>query len=183
MTSDANPAPGRRKTSEERNAEVRASLEPLAPGERPRAVTVAALVAAALAISNVVAYFAGAKPDGAESSNVVVQLLLATGILAVCAIGMWKAKYWAVLGFQTLLALQMLISVLALTRANSLAAVAVWTALLAGAGVLFWYLIRAMARIQMPEPPETAALREARAKLAQARESDVTARETGAEDE
>jgi membrane-associated HD superfamily phosphohydrolase len=169
MTADAQSTPGRRKTAGEKNAEVRASLEPLAPGERPRAVTVAAIAAAVLAVGNVVAYFAGAKPENAESANVAVQLLLATGILAVCAIGMWKAKYWAVLGFQTLLALQMLVSVLALLRANNLAAVAVWSVLLAGAGVLFWFLIRAMARIQMPKPPETAALREAREKLEAAR--------------
>ncbi len=155
-----------RNTSEERNAEVRASLEPLATGEPPLAVTIGAVVAAVLAISNIVAYFAGAKPDNADSANVALQLVLVTGLLGACAIGMWLVKYWAVLGFQTLLALQVLVSVLALLRANSLAAVGVWTLLMVGAGVLFWYLIRAMARIQMPRPPESEALKAARAKVA-----------------
>lgn len=148
----------RRKPAAEKNADVRAGLEPLAPGERPGAVTIAALVAAALAISNIVAYFAGAKPDAADTADVAVQLVLVTAILGMCAVGMWLVKYWAVLGFQTLLALQMLVSALALLRANSLPAVGIWLALMVAAGVLFWYLIRAMARIQMPEPPDSAAL-------------------------
>jgi hypothetical protein len=153
----------RRRSSEEKNAEVRASLEPLAPGQRPKAVTVATIVALVLAIGNVVAFILGDDPKPSEQGRAVSQLLVGTGILGLCAYGMWRAKYWGVLGFQTLLAIQMLVSVLALLRANSLPAVLIWLALLTGGMTLFWFLIRAMARIQMPEPPESQALRDARA--------------------
>ena len=53
----AAPQPVRspRPTSEERNAAVRAELEPLAEGERPTAVTVAAIVAFLLAAANLIA--------------------------------------------------------------------------------------------------------------------------------
>ena len=40
----------RRLRGEERDAAIRAQLEPLAPGERPRAITVAVIVAAVLAV-------------------------------------------------------------------------------------------------------------------------------------
>jgi anti-sigma-K factor RskA len=50
--------------SEQRNAEARAKLEPLAPGERPGAVTVAAVVALVLGVGNLIAYAAGLTIEG-----------------------------------------------------------------------------------------------------------------------
>jgi hypothetical protein len=90
----------------------------------------------------------------------MVQLVLICVVLFAASIGMWLTKYWAVLGFQTVLGLQIIVYCLALTRVERL-----WTALLflviiAASCVLFWYLIRAMARIQMPESPEQKLLRE-----------------------
>ena len=141
----------RRRSSEERNQAVRAALEPLAPGERPAAVTVAAIVAAALAVANLVAYLAGVEIDGerpAAGGMVVYEALL----LAAAA-GMWRAKYWAVLGFQFMLGFLLVILALLLVRASNVVAVLVVLAIGIPAGWLFWKLVRSMARIQMPRPP------------------------------
>jgi threonine/homoserine/homoserine lactone efflux protein len=69
--------------------------------------------------------------------------------------GMWLARYWAVLGFQASLALIMLAAALGLVRVtNGVQAIAT-TVILVGAGVLFYLMVKALARIQMPErrPP------------------------------
>ena len=55
--------------SRERTEAVRASLEPLAPGERPRAVTVAAVVAALIAVANLALFLAGWEVRGQEPST------------------------------------------------------------------------------------------------------------------
>jgi hypothetical protein len=69
------------------------------------------------------------------------------------AFGMWRARYWAVLGFQTLLLLMMLASAFGLVVVGSVLQAVGTTLLLLGSGALFYFMIRAMARIQMPEPP------------------------------
>ena len=76
--------------------------------------------------------------------------MLAT-ILLLAAWGMWKAKYWAVLGFEALLAFQVLVAALSLLVASNLWAAFLCLAVIGLGGWLFWKLIRAMARIQMPE--------------------------------
>ena len=133
--------------SEARNEQIRQDLEPLAPGERPGAVTVAAVVALLLAIANFVSIVRGDTVGGEDARGVALALTL---VILVAAAGMWKAKYWAVLGFQALLTLQLIICFLLL-----LAAPDVWRALLLAVllglgGWLFWKLVRAMARLQMP---------------------------------
>jgi hypothetical protein len=133
----------------ERDEAARAALEPLAPGERPTAVTVAAIVAAVLAFANVAAGLLISDVDSGQIPVAVLQAL----VLLVAAVGMWKAKYWAVLGFQALLAIQILLLSLALLTVESpiyAIGVAVAIGLL---GWLFVKLIRAMARLQMPERP------------------------------
>jgi hypothetical protein len=134
----------------ERDEAVRASLEPLAPGERPRAVTVAAVAAAVLGLANLVALVLRYDPDEPGKTA-----LTAVGAL-ICALvawGMWHARYWAVLGMQTILALAIVGGTLALLTAANLVAVVLLVAVVGPAGALFWYLIKAMARIQMPERP------------------------------
>jgi hypothetical protein len=74
-------------------------------------------------------------------------------LLLVVAWGMWRAKYWAVLGMQTLLALTMVGAALAGIQAQNLRAGLVVLGLFAVCGPLFWFLVKAMARIQMPTPP------------------------------
>ena len=77
----------------EKDEAIRASLEPLAPGERPKAVTVAAIVAAVLGLSLIlqVVLIDDADVDG---------LLVFAAVMFLAAAGMWKAQYWAVLGFE-----------------------------------------------------------------------------------
>jgi uncharacterized membrane protein len=80
-------------------------------------------------------------------------------ILLMAAVGMWRGRYWAVLGFQALLALTIIYAALSLTVAANLAAALLCAGVIGLAGFLFYKLVRAMARIQMPrgemrrEPP------------------------------
>jgi hypothetical protein len=138
----------RRRSSEERNAEARAQLGPLAEGERPGAVTAGAIVSAVLAVLVVVGYASGARIGGEGS---LAGALLLAAILLVTAWGMWNARYWAVLGFQALLAFQLIVAALSLLVASNVWAAVLCLAVIGFGGWLFWKLIRAMARIQMPE--------------------------------
>jgi hypothetical protein len=138
----------RRRSSEQRNAEIRAQLPPLADDERPGAVTAGALVAAVLAVLVVVGYASGARIGGEGS---LAGALLLAAILLVAAWGMWTVRYWAVLGFEALLAFQLIVAALSLLVASNVWAAALCLAVIGLGGWLFWKLIRAMARIQMPE--------------------------------
>jgi hypothetical protein len=135
----------------ERDQAAREALDPLEPGERPTAVTVGAIVAALLAVANIVAYLAGARVQGQENS--IAGILLFAGLMLAAAGGMWRAKYWAVLGFEALLGITVVISSLALTVASNWQAAVLCTVVIGSAGTLFFKLIRAMARMQMPERP------------------------------
>jgi hypothetical protein len=139
---------------EERNAEARAKLEPLEEGERPTAVTVGAIVSAVLAIVftvSAVLAIAGVEAGGREIKP--LPIIVFGAVLWAMTIGMWRARYWAVLGFQTVLLLVMLASAFGLVVVNSVLQAIGTTLLLAGSGTLFYFMIRAMARIQMPSPP------------------------------
>ena len=150
--------PPRASRSEARNEAARAALKPLAPGERPTAVTVGAIVAALFAVANVVAVIFGWDQgvDEDDRARALAYTILATGVLLAVAWGMWKSKYWAVLGMQTLLALTLIASSLRLVTAGNLGATVILVVILAAAGTLFWFLVKAMARIQMPERPTRA---------------------------
>lgn len=137
-----------RRSADERNAEIRAGLRPLAPGERPRAVTIAAVVAVVLAVLVIVGHLAGARVGG--SGNLGGALTIAA-LLLLAAYGMWRARYWAVLGFEALLAFQILVAALSLLVASNVWAALLCLTVIGFGGWLFWKLIRAMARIQMPE--------------------------------
>jgi hypothetical protein len=134
---------------------ARAALRPLRPGERPTAVTVGAAVATLLAVANLVALAFGynAGEDTLSPGSEITGSILTTVIVGVVAYGMWRAKYWGVLGLQTLLALTLITASLGLVLAESWWAALLLVLILAGAGTLFWFLIKAMARIQMPERP------------------------------
>ena len=145
----ATAAPAERppSRSEQKNEAARAALQPLEKGERPRAVTVAAVVAALLGASNLGLYIARVDIRG-EDAN--AGALLFGALMLSAAWGMWKVRYWAVLGMQALLGLIIIVfSLFAMTAAS------VWALLLAlavvgSAGTLFWFMVKAMARIQMP---------------------------------
>jgi hypothetical protein len=133
---------------EARNEEIRRNLEPLEEGERPGAVTVAAIVAAVLAIANTVALALGETVSGDDVTAPGIGLSI---VLAVCAVFMWRARYWAVLGFQALLVIQIIISAGALLVAPGWWQALVLFVVTALGAWLFWKLIRALARLQMPQ--------------------------------
>jgi cation transport ATPase len=148
-------APSGYARSRAKEDEARAALQPLRQGERPTAVTAGAIVATVLALANLIALAFGynAGEDTLSPGSEVTGSILTTLVVGIVAYGMWRAKYWGVLGMQTLLALTLVISSLALLFANSVWAALLLVLILAGAGTLFWFLIKAMARIQMPERP------------------------------
>ena len=131
---------------------ARARLEPLEEGERPLAVTIAGIVALVLAVGNLVlGYIAGLEIQGEKASPIGVGLFAT--VMLVAAYGCFKVRYWAVLGMQALLGLTILVFSLLIIRAESIGALAIGLAVLLGSGALFWFLIKSMARIQMPQRP------------------------------
>jgi hypothetical protein len=159
------PHPSRSKTPRERmeagyakaevrNQAAREALVPLEDGERPPVVTVAAVLAALVALSIVVTFAAGVKVNG--STPKFATIAAPALIMGVLAWGMWRARYWAVVCFQVVLVILIFTAIYRLlVIATSVADFAVTLLLLAVAGTLFWKMVKAMARIQMPErePP------------------------------
>jgi hypothetical protein len=131
----------------ERDAAIRATLTPLAPGEHPPALKVAIAVALALALANLVAFAGGADVPGSGSR---AGGLLFVAVMLLAAWGMWRRRYWAVLGFATLMALIAVVFTLLLLVASNVLAVVLCVAFAVSAGWLFWKLIRVMARLQAP---------------------------------
>jgi uncharacterized membrane-anchored protein len=70
--------------------------------------------------------------------------------MLVCAAGMWRMRYWAVLGFQAILAFVVLFFSLALIRASNVAGVIIAVLVVCGGGFLFYKLVRVLSRLQMP---------------------------------
>ena len=136
--------------SEARDAAVRAQLRPLADDERPLPLLIAIALCVILGVGNLVAYAAGLEIDGERPSFFGIALL--SFLLLAAAVGMWGKRYWAVLGFQALLGITVVLAALALLVSGNLAAVAVSLATVGLGGWLFWKLVRIMARIQMPRP-------------------------------
>lgn len=136
--------------AEERNQAAREALVPLAEGQRPAVVTVGAVLAGLLALSIVGGYLAGVKVNGETPK--LPQVLAPAMIMGVMSWGMWRARYWAVLGFQLILVFLIFSAVYGLAvEATTLAQFAVTLGLLAVAGGFFFFMVKAMARIQMPE--------------------------------
>jgi hypothetical protein len=136
--------------AEQRNQAAREALVPLADGERPTVVTVGAIVSGLIALSIVAGYLAGVEVDGEKPR--LAQVVAPALIMGVMAWGMWRARYWAVLGFQLILVFLIFSAVFGLmVQASSLAQFAVTLCLLAVSGTFFFFMVKAMARIQMPD--------------------------------
>lgn len=131
---------------------VRAELEPLAEGERPTAIKFAAALAAAIGLANIALQLGGWQLRDAAQPTLGQGLALPVFML-VCAVGMWQRRYWALLAFQAVLGISILFAFLFLLRASNLQAVLLSLGLIAVFGTLFWFLVRAMARVQMPRDP------------------------------
>jgi hypothetical protein len=139
---------GRRERSEI-DQQTRAALQPLAAGERPPALLIAAGVCGLVAIGVI----AGAVTvhDLARHGGSLPGAIFLAAILALLAIGMYRRRYLAVLGFEALLAFQILVTSLALVVASTLAAAGVCLLSVGLGGWLFWKLVRIMGRIQAGE--------------------------------
>ena len=148
---------------EARNEAARKQLEPLEEDERPGVVTVAAVISGTLALGTALAYAFGLEVgefddfgnQTGESRPSIFPTLVSTALLGGMAYGLWRARYWAVLGFQTLLVLVLVVGALGLAQVTELWRALAFTAILVAAGFLFYRMVKAMARIQMPErrPP------------------------------
>ena len=144
----AQAASKKRLSSAERDEIVRAELKPLTAGERPLPVKIAAILAASLALANVAFYFAGVEVRGQKPA--LLGVLIFAGLMLVAAWGMWTLRYWALLGFQALLAMTLVIAGLSLMVAGNLLAVILCVAILLAGGWLFWKLIRVLGRVKVP---------------------------------
>jgi uncharacterized membrane protein (DUF2068 family) len=71
-------------------------------------VTVGAVIAALSGAGNLIAYLAGAKIAGKHPAP--GGIIVFSVLMLVCAAGMWKMRYWAVLGFMGLLAIVITLS-------------------------------------------------------------------------
>jgi hypothetical protein len=122
---------------------------PLAAGERPPALIAAVVVAALLAVA--IAVGTATIHDLSRHGGSVPGGLFLSGVLFVLAVGMFRKRYWAVVGFEALLVFQMLVATLALVFASTIYAALASIAALGLGGWLFWKLIRVMGRIQAGE--------------------------------
>jgi hypothetical protein len=135
----------------EKDEEARAALVPLAPGERPWPIAVSAILAALFAVANVVLVAVGWEVNGKRP---IAGGLVFAGVMLAAAVGMWRLRYWAVLGFEVLLGVTFVGAMLSILRAENLQGAVLSVVVMALTGPLFWLLIRQMARIQMPQRPE-----------------------------
>jgi hypothetical protein len=138
-----------RSRTELRDELARATLQPLAEGERPAALLVAVAVAALLAIV-VTAGVLSIHDLRSHGGSVPGGIFLAA-VLAALALGMYQRRYWAVLGFEALLAFQILVTSLALVIATTIIAAAACLFSIGLGGWLFWKLVRVMGRMQAGE--------------------------------
>lgn len=135
--------------AEQRNREAREALEPLAAGERPPVVTIGAVLAGLISLSIVAGYLAGAEVDGEKPA--LAEAAAPALLMGLMSWGMWRARYWAVLGFQVLLVLLIFSAFFGLAaRAATVSQVLATLGLLLVSGAFFFFMVKAMARIQMP---------------------------------
>ena len=102
-------------------------------------------------VSTGIAVFTGTEVNGVRPN--IAQLALTAMVMSVMAVGMWQARYWAVLGFQMLLVLLILAAIAGLVVAGTVIQLVSTVILTIGLSVLFWFMVKAMARIQMPDRP------------------------------
>ncbi len=126
-----------------------ARLEPLGEDERPRPLLIAVGVCAVLAVAVIVG--AATVHDLSRHGGSLPGAAFLALVLALLALGMYRRRYWAVLGFEALLTFQILVTSLALVVASTIPAAALCLLSIGLSGWLFWKLVRVMGRIQAGE--------------------------------
>jgi hypothetical protein len=114
-------------------------------------VTIGAVAALLLAVGNLVVFLAGVEVAGSRPTPVYFALYEI--VMLVMVYGLWRARYWAVLGLQALLGLTILIAAVSAMFAADVVTILVILAIILPSGALFYFLVKALARIQMPERP------------------------------
>jgi hypothetical protein len=135
--------------SELKDRAAREALEPLEEGERPLVVTLGAIASGVICASILIAYAAGAEVDGERPT--VAQVIAPALVTGVMAWGMWRARYWAVLGFQVVLLFLIIAAALGLVQATGALQAVGNLLVIAVAGAFFYFMVKALARIQMPD--------------------------------
>ena len=112
------------------------------------------MISLLIAASIIIAWLAGVEVQvGNTDINEAEAFQLPPEIVfTVMGIGMLRSRYWAVLGFQAIMAIIMIGAFLTLIAAATIFQALSTLIVLVGAGALFWFTIKALARIQMPEP-------------------------------
>jgi hypothetical protein len=136
----------------ERSRPARAPVEPLQPlgeDERPTPLLIAIAVCAVVAI----VVLAGGLTihNLARHGGSLPGAIFLAAVLAALGVGMYRRRYYAVLGFEALLTFQIIVTSLALVIATSLLTAGLCLLAVGLAGWLFWKLIRVMGRIQAGE--------------------------------
>jgi hypothetical protein len=142
------PRPTDRRSARgtQRDEHLRAALEPLGEHERPPALLVAVTVCAVLAVGVVIGALS-VHDLSSRGGSLPAGLFLAV-VLAGLAQGMYRRRYWAVLGFEALLAFQIIVTSLALIVASTIKAAVICVIAIGLGGWLFWKLVRVMGRLQ-----------------------------------
>jgi hypothetical protein len=96
------------------------------------------------AAGNAIAYAAGAKIAGHHPGAGVLAFSAAAASLSV---GMWMRRYLAVLAFEALLALIVLLFSLFLVEAGNIEGAVLCVGVIGASAWLFWKLVRVMGRL------------------------------------
>ena len=130
---------------------LRAELEPLGEDEWPPALLVAIAVCVLLSLGVIVG--ATTVHDLSRRGGSLPGGVFLAVILLLLGLGMYRKRYWAVLGFEALLAFQIIVTSLALVVASTITAALICVVAIGLGGWLFWKLVRVMGRIQASELP------------------------------
>jgi len=132
---------------------LRATLEPLAPGERPWPLIVAVVLSILTGGVQLALFLLGVKLRVAGTHAKAGPTIAFAVLMFVCAWGMWTLRYWALLGFMALLGITVVTFALALIKVSSALGFVIALAGVGIGGYLFWKLVRVLSRIQMPKYP------------------------------
>jgi hypothetical protein len=104
-------------------------------------------LAGLLGLINLVGYLAGLRVSGRPLGPGILSFSL---VMAIAVWGLGRRRYWAVLAFESLVAVTVLYFCLLLVVASNLQALFLCLAVIGLGSWLFWKLVRVMARLQVP---------------------------------